>query len=135
MSSGAVASEDVQHLGGADAVEDVHADHRLPAPAESAGSASPAEMQRRSRSEPAPGPIRGSASSAAYSVGTPPNMVGWWRRIVSSTASGVGRSGSSTAGGADRHREGQALPSPYAKNSLAAENITSSGPMPSTCAP
>ena len=61
------------------------------------GSASPAEMQRRRRSDPALGPMRGCASSEAYSVGTPPKIVGLWRCITASTASGVGRSGSSTA--------------------------------------
>ena len=46
----------MQHLGRADAVEDVDADRLAPAQAECSGSASPAEMQRRSRFDPAPGP-------------------------------------------------------------------------------
>ena len=45
---------------------------------------------------PGPFPISGCASSAAYSVGTPAKIVGRCARIVASTASGVGRSGSST---------------------------------------
>src|SRR5450432_3418535 len=62
----------------------------------SAGSASPAEIQRRRRDDPAPGMIYGLASRAAYRVGTPPKSVGLWVRITASTASGVGRSGRNT---------------------------------------
>ena len=69
-------------------------------------------MQRRSRADPAPGPIRGLASIDANSVGTPPKIVGWWRSIVSITASGVGRSGSNTVPAPTDIGKVMALPSP-----------------------
>ena len=83
--------------------------HRVPI---SAGSASPAEMQRRSRDDPAPGMIYGLASSPAYKVGTPPNSVGLCVRIISSTASGVGRPGSNTAAAPTDIGNVRLLPSP-----------------------
>ena len=101
----------------------------------SAGNASPAEMQRRRRDDPAPGMIYGLASRPAYKVGTPPNSVGLCVRIISSTASGVGRPGSKTDDAPTDIGNVRLFPSPYAWNALAAENITSSGRIPSTFAP
>ena len=57
-------------------------------------------------------------------------MVGRCRRKVSSTACGVGRSGSRTLLAPTDIGNDMALPSPYANDSLAAENTTSSARMP-----
>src|SRR5262249_4429104 len=61
-----VAQEGLQHFGRAEPVENVDAHDRRGR----AGTAPPAEMHSRSRSEPGPGPRSGCASKAAYSDGT-----------------------------------------------------------------
>ncbi len=76
------------------------------------GSASPAETQRRSRSEPAPGPISGWASNVAYSVGTPQKIVGRARRMTARTDSAVGRCGISTVAAPTDIGNVMLLPSP-----------------------
>jgi len=53
-------------------------------------------------------------------------------RSIRTTAAGVGRSAISTAEAPTASGKVRALPSPYAKNSLAAEKTTSSSPRPST---
>jgi hypothetical protein len=60
----------VQHLGAADAVDDVDAEVRLEALAQSAGSASPADDTRRSATSSRAG-SPGEASMPAKPVGAP----------------------------------------------------------------
>jgi len=62
---------------------------------------------------------------AAYNVGTPKNTVGLRLTSRSNTAAGVGRSAIRTTVAPTDKGNVSALPSPYAKNSLAAENVTS----------
>ncbi len=68
-------------------------------------------------------------------MGTPPKMVGWCFFRVRMTDAGVGRSAMSTAVAPTCSGKVIALPSPYAKNSFAAEKTTSSSRMPSTPTP
>jgi hypothetical protein len=65
-------------------------------------------------------------------VGTPQKIVGWCFASVRITAAGVGRSAMSTAVAPTWRGNVIALPRPYAKNSFAAENTTSSACIPST---
>ena len=84
----------------------------------SAGNASPAEMQRRSRSEPAPGPIRGLASIDAIQR----RHAGEDRRLVAlhRVQHRVGRRpvGQQHSAGADRHREGHGIAEPIGMERL-----------------
>ena len=95
----------MEHLGRADAVEDVDAEALAPALADVRGSASPAEVQTRS-AEPS-ARLAGSASSEAKSVGTPQKMVGC---VLGEAARDGGRRralGHEHGGRADAEREGE----------------------------
>ena len=67
-----------------------------------------------------------SARIPAKSVGTPKKKVGFSSRSSRTTDCGVGRSASSTELAPAANGKVIALPSPYAKKSLAAEKTTSS---------
>ena len=110
--AGTVGQEDVQHLGRAEAVEDVDAVALRQRRPMSGGSASPAETQRRSfsssRASARPGsPGRPHRRSAPRRSTSPDDCL----RIVA-TASGVGRSGSSTVVAPTESGNVIALPSP-----------------------
>src|SRR5712692_232798 len=98
----------------------------------SAGRASPADTQRRKEERSNRDPTSFTCSIAAYSVGTPKNRVGRSRSRVSNTASGVGRPGRRTASAPTRIGKYKLFPRPYAKNSFAAEKVTSDAVIPRT---
>jgi hypothetical protein len=86
----------VPHLGGAEPVQELDAEERLPALYSSTGSASPAEVAKR-REERSRRPPSGWATICWTMVGTLTRTVGRWRSIAVEQASGVQRSGNSTA--------------------------------------
>ena len=86
----------MQQLGGADAVENVDAEARLPALPTNSGSASPAEVQIRNRVPPRSLFSVSSFSIAENNVGTPKKMLGLYLFISANIVAGVGRSELST---------------------------------------
>ena len=78
----------------------------------SSGSASPAEMQRRSGVSQLALPASICASSAAYRVGTPQKIVGLCLLISANTESGVGLPESNTVVAPTDRGKVIALPSP-----------------------
>ena len=90
----------------------------------SRGSASPADEHMRSATASRVG-NDGDASMPAKPVGAPKNTVGRCATKRSKQASGVGRSAIRITVAPTVSGNVNPLPSPYAKNSLAAENVTS----------
>ena len=119
-----IGDENMQHFRRADAVQDVDAEAPLPAAPDIFGQWFSAEMQRRS---PAASTVGNSAlaSMAAYSVGTPQKIVGRCFASCAKTAAGVGRCAMRTVVAPTASGKVREFPSPYAKNSLAAEKHTS----------
>jgi hypothetical protein len=99
----------------------------------SAGRASPAEDASRNATASRGGSV-GDASMPARPVGAPKKMVGFTPRTPPmrrlNVASGVGRSAISSTEAPTLIGNVSAFPSPYAKNSLAAEKHTSVSRMP-----
>jgi hypothetical protein len=102
----------LEHLGRADAVEDIDACRGAPALAERRRQRFAGGNGKRSRSEPAPWRMFLCASSMANSVGTPKNTVGRCRPSTSNTASGVGLCGSNTVVAPTDIGNAMALPMP-----------------------
>ena len=98
------------------------------------GSASPADTHSRNATSPRAGNSV-AASIAAYSVGTPKKIVGLRSMSRLNTDCGVGRSAIRMVVAPTESGNVSPLPRPYAKNSFAAENTTSSSRIPSTDRP
>src|ERR1051325_6972827 len=85
-------------------------------------------MQRRTDRGAYVRAASGTRSIAAGAVGPGETSVGCSRVITSNTLAGAGRPGNNTVVAATWNGKYRALPRPYAKNSLATENVRSSGP-------